>query len=35
MFLKSIKDFNSVILEMKYQEKYDKEANSIINQFTL
>ena len=33
MFLKSIKDFNSVILELKYQEEYDEEANSIVNQF--
>ena len=33
MFLKSVKDFKSVILELKYQEEYDEEANSIINQF--
>jgi len=33
MFLKSIKDFNSVILELKYQEEYDSEANFITNKF--
>ena len=33
MFLKSIKDFNSVILELKYQEEYDNEANFITNKF--
>ena len=33
MFLKSIKDLNSTILELKYQEEYDSEANYIINKF--
>ena len=32
MFLKSIKDFSSVILKLKSQEQ-DDDASSIINQF--
>ena len=33
LFINSIKDFNSVILELKYQEENDFEVNSITNKF--
>lgn len=33
LFLNSIKDFDSTILELKYEEKYDYEADSITNKF--